>query len=75
MSVPWAKVASICNLWREWIDIRDEWATILKIVDYQVNKHQPPMFKYPCLLFTLWRSLQEEMKLAQWARPGAWYQL
>lgn len=49
MSVPWAKVASVCNLWREWIDIRDEWATILKIVDYQ-----------------------EEMKLAQWARPGAW---
>jgi hypothetical protein len=43
--VPWAKVASVCNLWREWIDIRDEWATILKIVDYQVNKQ--PSTKQP----------------------------
>ncbi len=58
ISVPWAKVVSVCNLWREWIDISDEWATILKIVDYQVNNHQSTtsLIDCLCLLFTLWRS-------------------
>jgi hypothetical protein len=35
-------VASICNLWREYNDIRDEWASITSILDYQETKKLAP---------------------------------
>jgi len=33
--VPYKYVASICNLWREWYDVRDSWYSWTEILDYQ----------------------------------------
>jgi len=33
--VPYTYVASICNLWREWYDVRDSWWSWTEILDYQ----------------------------------------
>jgi hypothetical protein len=35
-------VASICNLWREYDDIRDEWASVISILNYQESKKLAP---------------------------------
>jgi len=35
ITTPYAYVASICNLWREWYDIRDSWESWTMILDYQ----------------------------------------
>lgn len=32
---PYTYVASICNLWREWYDVRDTWESWTAIIDYQ----------------------------------------
>jgi len=38
-SFSYTYIASICNLWREWKDIRDEWASWTEILDYQESSN------------------------------------
>jgi len=35
ITTPYPYVASICNLWREWYDVRDSWDSWTGILDYQ----------------------------------------
>jgi hypothetical protein len=42
ITIPWDVVEEICNLWREYNDIRDNWNEWTNILDYQVSKGLAP---------------------------------
>jgi len=42
-TIPWEHVANICNLWREFDDIQDNWESLLRIVDFQEEQQ---LFKW-----------------------------
>lgn len=37
VTIDWNYLGAICNLWREYNDIRDNWESITSILDYQVS--------------------------------------
>jgi hypothetical protein len=42
ITTPYTYVASICNLWREWYDVRDSWDSWTEILDYQEKANLAP---------------------------------
>jgi len=37
VTIDWDHLTKICNLWREYDDIRDDWEAVINILDYQVS--------------------------------------